>query len=110
MPRTIFDLLFEVLQDRRRNPSDSSYVAGLYQSGVKAINAKIIEEAKELTEAAEKDDPHRHLIHEVCDLLFHIFVLCGHRDIGFEEIEAELKRRYGISGLVEKKEREKKAR
>ena len=43
-----------------------------------------------------------HLIHEAADLVYHLFVMLGFRDIKLAEVEAELARRFGISGLDEK--------
>jgi phosphoribosyl-ATP pyrophosphohydrolase len=42
------------------------------------------------------------LTNETADLIYHLFVLLAHRDIALTEIEQELARRFGISGLAEK--------
>jgi phosphoribosyl-ATP pyrophosphohydrolase len=41
-------------------------------------------------------------VHEAADLIFHVMVGLTARRIGFERIEAELARRFGTSGHVEK--------
>lgn len=102
----IFDDLFKVLAQRKTHSADSSYVASLYVQGLKGINAKIEEEAKEVMEAAQQGDK-EHLLYEVCDVLFHLFVLCEYKEVSLEDIRGELTRRFGISGLEEKREREK---
>ena len=63
-----------------------------------------MEEAGEVVEAAgEPGDAGRsHLIYEAADLIYHLFVLMGHRDVKLSEVEAELARRFGLSGLDEK--------
>jgi phosphoribosyl-ATP pyrophosphohydrolase len=100
--------LMEVIAHRKTNPpAERSYVVSLLQGGVPRIGAKIVEEAGEVVDAAaESGEAGRaHLVHEVADLLFHTLVLLGHHDIGWSEVEAELARRFGVSGLVEKASR-----
>lgn len=100
----IFDQLFSVINERKGHSPDTSYVAKLMHKGTEKINSKILEEAGEVTEAALEDD-RAHLIYEICDLLFHTFVLAGHKDITLDEIRNELARRFGKSGITEKAER-----
>jgi phosphoribosyl-ATP pyrophosphohydrolase len=100
----IFKKLFEILESRKSASSDESYTATLFSKGLTKINSKIKEESDEVIDAALEDDK-AHLTYEICDLLFHIFVLAAHKDITLSEIEAELERRFGKSGLQEKKER-----
>jgi phosphoribosyl-ATP pyrophosphohydrolase len=40
-------------------------------------------------------------------LLYHLFVMLVHRDVKLSEVEAELARREGVSGLDEKASRGK---
>ena len=102
----IFELLYDLLEKRKNTDSQESYVASLYAKGNEKINAKIIEEAKEVCEAALKQDK-KHLTHEIVDLLFHTFVLGSHHNISLKDLENEFRRRYGTSGMAEKKAREK---
>ncbi len=97
----IFERLFEVIEERKAADPEQSYVARLMHKGVEKINSKITEEAGEVCQAALEDD-HAHLVYEICDLLFHTFVLAGHRGVSLGEIRAELDRRFGTSGLTEK--------
>ena len=108
MERTIFQQLMEVIEDRRANPPERSYTTKLFQGGVQKIGGKILEEAQEVVEAAgEADESGRqHLIREAADLIYHLFVMLGHRDVRLSEVEAELARRFGISGLDEKAARQ----
>jgi phosphoribosyl-ATP pyrophosphohydrolase len=93
-----------VIEDRKAHPSEKSYTNRLLQGGVEAIGKKIVEEAAEVVEAAgEPDDAGRaHTIREAADLIYHLLVLLGSRDISLAEVEAELARRFGVSGLDEK--------
>jgi phosphoribosyl-ATP pyrophosphohydrolase len=45
------------------------------------------------------------LIREAADLLYHLFVLLGHQEIPLSDLENELARRFGTSGLDEKASR-----
>ena len=42
------------------------------------------------------------IICETADLLYHLLVLLGYRDIALHEVYDELGRRFGISGIEEK--------
>jgi phosphoribosyl-ATP pyrophosphohydrolase len=77
------------------------------RGGVDKIGKKVIEEAREvITAAAETDSGgHDHLVHEAADLIYHLFVMMAYRDVTLQEVEAELGRRFGISGLDEKASR-----
>ena len=100
----IFEELFTVILQRKQASPEESYVAKLMHKGTEKINSKITEEAREVCEAAFEED-REHLVHEICDLLFHTFVLAGYKEITLHEIEHELERRFGTSGLVEKARR-----
>ena len=100
--------LMGVIGDRKNNPpGEPSYVVNLLRGGVSRIGGKILEEAAEVVEAgAEEGDAGRdHLVKEVADLVFHTAVLLAHRDLPWTDVEAELARRFGISGITEKQSR-----
>lgn len=101
----IFGQLDTVLAQRRNASADDSYTASLYAGGNDAITAKIAEESGEVIEAADEardGDGHEHLVHEVADLWFHCMVLLQANGASTVEVEAELARRFGVSGLEEK--------
>ncbi len=102
----IFDRLFEIIKQRKESDPEKSYVASLFRKGTDKINSKITEEASEVCEAALEDD-HDHIIYEICDLIFHTFVLAGYKNITLAEIRDELERRFGTSGITEKAGRKK---
>ena len=101
---SIFAQLMATIEDRKAHPSEKSYTSQLLAGGAAKIRKKIVEEAAEIFEAAGEpgDEGRRHLTNETADLLYHLFVLLAHRDIALTEIEQELARRFGISGLAEK--------
>ena len=100
----ILQQLMSVIEDRKANPPEKSYTTQLFQGGVEKIGAKIEEEAREVVEAAGEpgEEGRQHLIHEAGDLLYHLLVMLGHRDVRLDEVEAELAGRFDISGLDEK--------
>lgn len=56
--------------------------------------------------AAEPDEAGReHTIREAADVVYHLMVLLAVRGVKLDEVEAELARRFGMSGLEEKASR-----
>jgi phosphoribosyl-ATP pyrophosphohydrolase len=96
-----------VLEDRKVNPPPNSYTARLYSGGDAKIGSKITEEAHELVEAAGEigEQGRRHMIYEASDVIYHLLVMLAFHDIKLEEIESEIGRRFGQSGLDEKASR-----
>lgn len=101
----ILDKLALVLEERKQAQPDSSYVAGLYAKGLDAILKKIGEEATE-TVLAAKDGNQEQIVYETADLWFHTLVLLASQGLGPGDVLAELDRRFGLSGLEEKRQRE----
>jgi phosphoribosyl-ATP pyrophosphohydrolase len=93
-----------VIAARRVADPDASYVARLHAKGVAKIAQKLGEEAVETVIAALAEDP-RALVGEAADLLFHLLVLLGAKGVPLAEVLAELDRREGTSGIVEKASR-----
>ncbi|MDA8430098.1 MAG: phosphoribosyl-ATP diphosphatase [Geobacteraceae bacterium] len=100
----ILDAVYQVILDRKANPSDTSYTSSLMQKGIDKILKKLGEEATEVVIAA-KGGVREEIIYEVADLFFHTLVLLGHQGIPLEEINVELRRRFGTSGILEKASR-----
>ncbi len=104
--KDILDAVYHVIQDRRRNPTEKSYVHSLFTKGLDKILSKIGEEATE-TAVAGKGGDRDEVIYEVADLFFHTLILLGYYDLPPERIYAELRRRFGLSGIEEKESRTK---
>ncbi|MBC8017363.1 MAG: phosphoribosyl-ATP diphosphatase [Verrucomicrobia bacterium] len=100
----ILDTLYQVILDRKANPEENSYTASLMQKGIDKILKKLGEEATEVI-IAGKGGVREEIIYEVADLFFHTLVLLGHQDIPLEDVNAELRRRFGTSGIQEKASR-----
>jgi phosphoribosyl-ATP pyrophosphohydrolase/phosphoribosyl-AMP cyclohydrolase len=102
----ILDAVYRVILERKQNPSEKSYVASLFAKGLDKILGKIGEEATEVAVAGKGGDPDQ-VVYEVADLFFHTLVLLGYYDLPPERVYAELRRRFGISGITEKESRSK---
>lgn len=102
---TILQQLEKVLEERKQADADSSYVASLHAKGLEKILKKVGEEATETVIAAVSGDREQ-VVYETADLWFHIMVMLSHLDISHDEVLAELERRFGLSGLEEKAQRE----
>lgn len=89
---------------RRNADPSTSYVAKLHARGLGKIAQKVGEEATETVIAALSGDADE-LTGEAADLLFHLLVLLGARDVPLAAVLAELDRREGVSGIVEKASR-----
>lgn len=103
--REVLDRLFGIISDRKRSPRDDSYTSRLLTGGRDAVGDKVLEEARELVEAMDQG-PDR-VIHEAADLIYHAWVLLAMADVSPEQVQDELVRRFGKSGLAEKAERKK---
>ena len=100
----ILDAVYQVILDRKANPTDNSYTASLMKKGLDTILKKIGEEGTELV-IAGKGGSREEIVCETADLFFHTLVLLGYRDIPPEDVYAELRRRFGVSGIDEKNSR-----
>ena len=101
MSEPILEQLAEVLEQRKQQTADQSYVASLYHKGLDAILKKVGEEATETVMAA-KDGANDKIVYEVADLWFHSMVLLAHQGLGPQDVLKELERRFGLSGHAEK--------
>ncbi|WP_182870253.1 phosphoribosyl-ATP diphosphatase [Stieleria mannarensis] len=99
--------LMETLAERAQTRPQGSYTTKLMAAGTGKIGEKILEEARELIEAADEpgDAGREHFIYEAGDLIYHTLVLLAYRGVDLDEVAAELARREGTSGLVEKANR-----
>ncbi len=85
--------LFDVIQDRKNNPSEKSYTTSLFNDGLPKIAQKVGEEGTEVVVAALAQEDQR-LIEEVADLTYHTFVLLAARGLTPAHIVAELEKRH----------------
>jgi phosphoribosyl-ATP pyrophosphohydrolase len=97
----VLEALVGVIASRQADPSVRSYTTRLLASGPAGAGAKVIEEADELVRAAREETDDR-VVSEAADLVYHMLVLLACRGVPFGLVEAELARRFGVSGLDEK--------
>ena len=84
----VLQQLAQILEQRKQESADKSYVASLYAKGLNSI-LKI------------------QIIYETADLWFHCMVLLAYQDLKPDDVLQELQRRFGLSGLEEKAQRNK---
>lgn len=87
--------------------ADSSYTCRLLAKGLSKIAEKLQEETSELIEAAGEsgDEGRSHFVYEAGDVIYHLLVMLRAKGVDIAEIESELARRFGVSGLEEKASR-----
>jgi phosphoribosyl-ATP pyrophosphohydrolase len=97
---TLSDLA-ATIEARKTADPDSSWTAKLLAKGPEKCAEKFGEEAIEAVIEAVKGDRAR-LTSEAADVLFHLLIMCAARGVSLADIEAELARREGRSGIDEK--------
>ena len=90
----MLDEIFEVIEERKRYPSEGSYTARLiyHEKGINKILEKLGEEMTELM-LAVKDGKKENVIHETADLMYHLLVMLSALEIKLEDVYGELRRR-----------------
>lgn len=89
-----FLLLLEgIIQSRREEKREGSYVNSLFEKGINKIAQKVGEEAVELVIEA-KDNNDELFKNEAADLLFHFLVLLQAKGMRLNDIETVLKQRH----------------
>ena len=96
--------LNDTIAARAGDSPDTSWTAKLLAKGPEKCAEKFGEEAVEAIIEAVKNDREK-LIGEAADVLYHMLVMLRARDIDLSDIEAELERREGTSGITEKASR-----
>lgn len=108
----ILDQLYNILQERKSESGEKSYVASLYEKGTSKIAEKILEEAQEFIDEAtlldadsSNPETQNNARAEAADLLFHTLVMLAHHNVPPEDIFKILEQRFGTSGHDEKASR-----
>lgn len=96
--------LWSELLARASASSERSYTRKLLDGGADAIGAKLREEADELARAV-RDESEARVVSEAADVLYHVLVGLLLRGTSLRDVEAELARRFGTSGIDEKRSR-----
>jgi len=85
--------LFDVIEDRKKNPSEKSYTTSLFNDGLPKMAQKVGEEGTEVVVAALAQEDQR-LIEEVADLTYHTLVLLSARGLSPTDVLSELEKRH----------------
>ncbi len=93
--------LWAELEARRGAAGTKSYTRSLLDAGTAKIGAKVREEADELARALEGESSER-VVAECADVVYHALVGLLARGATLRDVEVELARRAGVSGLAEK--------
>lgn len=93
--------LAATIKARKAADPETSWTAKLLSQGADKTAEKFGEEAIEAIVAATKGD-RAGLTTEAADVLYHLLVMLAALDLDFADVLAELERREGTSGLVEK--------
>lgn len=91
-PLTVFNAVFDVIQDRKVHPKEGSYTNYLFDKGIDKILKKVGEEATEIVIAAKNPNPEE-IKYEIADFLYHVMVLMAEKGLTWEEITKELANR-----------------
>jgi phosphoribosyl-AMP cyclohydrolase / phosphoribosyl-ATP pyrophosphohydrolase len=102
--QSVLPQLWQELTERRDSTATKSYTRSLLDAGVAQIGAKVEEEAGELARALQSESDAR-VVSEAADVMYHVLVGLLARGVSLRDVEAELAKRSGISGLVEKASR-----
>jgi len=90
---SFLDHLELIIEQRRREPSDDSYVSGLFAEGIDKIAQKVGEEAVETVIAAMNND-NAAFESEAADLLFHYLILLNAKGATFANVVEVLRGRH----------------
>lgn len=91
-PFTVFQDVYDVILDRKKNPKEGSYTNYLFEKGIDKILKKCGEEATEIVIAAKNPDAEE-LKYEISDFLYHMMVLMVECDVTLDDITGELAHR-----------------
>ncbi len=91
-PLTVFNEVFGVILDRKKNPKAGSYTNYLFDKGIDKILKKCGEEATEIIIAAKNPDSEE-LKYEISDFLYHMMVLMAECKVDWSDIVKELAHR-----------------
>ncbi|MDX1653359.1 MAG: bifunctional phosphoribosyl-AMP cyclohydrolase/phosphoribosyl-ATP diphosphatase HisIE [Brumimicrobium sp.] len=84
--------LESVIEDRRNNPNEKSYVSSLVRSGINKVAQKVGEEAVEVViEALDSDD--NLFLNESADLFFHYLILLQEKGYKLKDVLGVLEER-----------------
>lgn len=91
--RFTLEKLEQIIENKKNNPSGTSYTSSLFNSGINKIAQKVGEEAVELV-IESKDDNTGKFLSEAADLLYHYLVLLQARKFKLDDVISVLSERH----------------
>jgi len=98
----VLEELVKTIRERKNSSEHESYTKKLLMDN-NLCREKVMEEINELVDALNKKKKE---VHEAADTIYHLLVLLEANNIKIEDVLSELKKRQGVSGLVEKANRQ----
>ena len=84
--------LYSVILARKENSQEGSYTCYLFDKGLDKILKKVGEESAETIIAAKNND-NELLCGEICDLIYHLLVMCAEKGLDVNDVLLELDER-----------------
>ena len=94
--------LVRTIRSRKESDVKSSYTSLLLSEGIDYCLNKLKEEVDELKDAIKNK---KNIGYEAADVIYHLLVTLESVGVNFNDIITELKKREGISGFEEKRNR-----
>ena len=91
-PSRIFEDVYNVILDRKKNPKEGSYTNYLFDKGIDKILKKCGEECAEIIIAAKNPETEE-LRYEIADFIYHLMVLMVDCGLNWNDIMTELEHR-----------------
>ena len=88
-PLLFLSELQNFIEERHRQMPEGSYTTSLFRDGLNRMAQKVGEEAVETVIEAIDGNKERY-VYEVCDLIYHLFVLNEHFGVSLADLEKEL--------------------
>jgi phosphoribosyl-ATP pyrophosphohydrolase/phosphoribosyl-AMP cyclohydrolase len=101
----VLDRLYHTILERKNAKESKKSWTQKLLNNKELMLSKIIEEANEVCVAIDRESDEQ-VIYESADLLYHTLVGLGYRDISPDRVKQELAKRFGKSGIEEKRDRE----
>jgi len=88
----VLEDVYNVIDDRKKNPKEGSYTNYLFDKGIDKILKKVGEESAE-TIIAAKNNSKDETVYETADLFYHVMVMLCHQGLTLSDIYEELAKR-----------------
>lgn len=92
---TMYEILkseYDLIVERKNNPTEGSYTCYLFDKGIDKILKKVGEECSE-TIIAAKNGNNEETVTEIADLIFHVMVMMAEQGITLEDVQTILEQR-----------------